>query len=212
MADELEASGDVEHFVDAWLRGPMFARLVRGCGSRARRSDCRNTASGLASSLRLCGTGTQEPLWDRLPTLASAVLALAGIGRHPLRRARAPGGPPRAARRGVAGPGWRSRRPPGPARAGRPDRASLARRGSSRPHLTGCRGRPHSSSPIVRRAPARIWRRAVVPEHREQGPSLFVAEGQAERGDGERRRRRGPAATRAGSRRGPRWRAPRQSR
>ena len=38
----------------------------------------RNSASGLASSLRLCGTGTQEPLWDRLPTLTGPVLAMAG--------------------------------------------------------------------------------------------------------------------------------------
>ena len=30
LADELEASGDVEHFIDTWLRGPMFERL--DCG------------------------------------------------------------------------------------------------------------------------------------------------------------------------------------
>ena len=29
LADELEASGDVEGFVDAWLRGPLFERLAR---------------------------------------------------------------------------------------------------------------------------------------------------------------------------------------
>jgi 2-succinyl-6-hydroxy-2,4-cyclohexadiene-1-carboxylate synthase len=76
MADELEASGDVEHFVDTWLRGPMFERLARGDAGRTER--LRNTASGLASSLRLCGAGTQEPVWDRLPTLACPVLAMAG--------------------------------------------------------------------------------------------------------------------------------------
>ena len=38
----------------------------------------RNSASGLAASLRLSGTGTQEPSWDRLPLLRSPVLALAG--------------------------------------------------------------------------------------------------------------------------------------
>jgi 2-succinyl-6-hydroxy-2,4-cyclohexadiene-1-carboxylate synthase len=37
-----------------------------------------NTAPGLASSLRLCGTGTQEPLWGRLGQLGCPVLALAG--------------------------------------------------------------------------------------------------------------------------------------
>ena len=38
----------------------------------------RNTAGGLASSLRLAGTGTQEPLWDRLPALTMPVLLVAG--------------------------------------------------------------------------------------------------------------------------------------
>jgi len=77
LADELEASGDVERFLDAWLRGPMFVRLSSTqAADRGERG--RNSASGLASSLRLCGTGTQEPLWDRLPALACPVLALAG--------------------------------------------------------------------------------------------------------------------------------------
>ncbi len=66
LADELEASGDVEGFLDAWLRGPMFERLAQSNAAwRAER--LRNSASGLASSLRLCGAGTQEPLWDLLP-------------------------------------------------------------------------------------------------------------------------------------------------
>lgn len=77
MADELETSGDVAHFVDSWLRGPLFERLASSdAAQRAER--LRNTADGLASSLRLCGSGTQEPLWDLLPTLSAPVLALAG--------------------------------------------------------------------------------------------------------------------------------------
>lgn len=77
MADDLEASGDVEDFVDSWLGGPLFDRLESS--NAAQRSErLRNTAQGLASSLRLCGTGTMEPLWDRLSTLPSPVLALAG--------------------------------------------------------------------------------------------------------------------------------------
>jgi len=71
----LEASGDLEGFLDRWLAGPLFARLSEGA-DRAERS--RNSASGVASSLRLCGTGTQEPLWDRLPSMSIPVLALAG--------------------------------------------------------------------------------------------------------------------------------------
>ena len=91
MADELEASGDVEHFVDTWLQGPMFERLARGDAGRTER--LHNTASGLASSLRLCGVGTQEPLWERLPTLPCPVLAMAGsddvrFASHALRVAR----------------------------------------------------------------------------------------------------------------------------
>jgi 2-succinyl-6-hydroxy-2,4-cyclohexadiene-1-carboxylate synthase len=38
----------------------------------------RNTAAGLAGSLRHTGTGTQEPLWDRLGLLAMPVLVVAG--------------------------------------------------------------------------------------------------------------------------------------
>ena len=38
----------------------------------------RNTAAGLAASLRLAGTGAQEPLWDRLRELAMPVLLVAG--------------------------------------------------------------------------------------------------------------------------------------
>ena len=91
LAAELEASGDVERFIDAWLRGPMFEHLDPTAADRAER--LRNSASGLAASLRLSGTGTQEPSWDRLPLLRSPVLALAGaddirFASHALRIAR----------------------------------------------------------------------------------------------------------------------------
>ena len=77
LADELEASGDVDRFLDQWFGGPMFDRLSSlEADGRAERG--RNTATGLASSLRLCGTGTQEPLWDRLSSLACPLLAMAG--------------------------------------------------------------------------------------------------------------------------------------
>jgi 2-succinyl-6-hydroxy-2,4-cyclohexadiene-1-carboxylate synthase len=75
-ADELETTGDVERFLVGWLRGPLFGRLSSEEADRAERR--RNSASGLASSLRLCGAGTQVPLWDRLSTLRCPVLALAG--------------------------------------------------------------------------------------------------------------------------------------
>ena len=75
-ADLLEASGDVGAFVDSWLAGPLFERLSDDAAARSER--LRNSATGLASSLRLCGTGTQAPLWDRLPSVRQPVLALAG--------------------------------------------------------------------------------------------------------------------------------------
>jgi 2-succinyl-6-hydroxy-2,4-cyclohexadiene-1-carboxylate synthase len=90
QADQLEASGDVEAFLESWLRGPLFERL----GDQADRSErLRNSAAGLASSLRLCGTGTQEPLWDSVPRIRCPVLALAGtddtrFAAHALRLAR----------------------------------------------------------------------------------------------------------------------------
>jgi 2-succinyl-6-hydroxy-2,4-cyclohexadiene-1-carboxylate synthase len=76
LADRLEASGDVDAFLDEWLRGPLFERLAASAADRAER--LRNSAAGLAASLRLCGTGTQEPMWEELRGLAPAVLALSG--------------------------------------------------------------------------------------------------------------------------------------
>jgi 2-succinyl-6-hydroxy-2,4-cyclohexadiene-1-carboxylate synthase len=96
MAAELESSGDVGAFLDRWLAGPLFARLPDTVTDRAERA--RNSAPGLASSLRLCGTGTQEPLWERLSELTLPLLALAGsdddrFAAHALRiAARAPHG------------------------------------------------------------------------------------------------------------------------
>lgn len=75
-ADELERTGDVDGFVRRWLDNPMWATLPPGATGLDERR--RNTAGGLASSLRLAGTGTQEPLWDRLATLAPPTLVLAG--------------------------------------------------------------------------------------------------------------------------------------
>lgn len=76
LADELESSGDVAAFLERWLAGPLFATLPReAAGMEARLA---NTAGGLASSLRLAGTGTQEPLWDRVGSLPMPVLVLAG--------------------------------------------------------------------------------------------------------------------------------------
>ncbi len=75
LADHVEAVG-VEEFVAEWLAAPMFSRLPPDPGCLAARRS--NTATGLAMSLRTCGVGTQDPLWDRLGELTMPVLVLAG--------------------------------------------------------------------------------------------------------------------------------------
>ena len=75
LADELERDG-VDAFLTRWLAQPLFASLPRDAAAIDDRR--RNTAAGLASSLRLAGTGRQQPLWDVLPALAMPVLVVAG--------------------------------------------------------------------------------------------------------------------------------------
>ncbi len=91
LADRLEATGDVAGFIRDWLSGPMFSGLPEAAAGEEER--LRNTAGGLASSLRLCGAGTQEPLWDRMATLPGPMLAVAGMtdnryAAHAIRLAR----------------------------------------------------------------------------------------------------------------------------
>ena len=75
LADHLEAVG-VDAFLDEWLARPLFAGLDATTAHRSRR--LANTAAGLATSLRLAGTGAMEPLWVRLTELAMPVLLVAG--------------------------------------------------------------------------------------------------------------------------------------
>lgn len=75
LADHIETVG-VEAFVDEWLANPLFAGLTPDSAMRDDR--LRNTASGLASSLRSTGTGTQEPLWSRLSQVDAPVLVIVG--------------------------------------------------------------------------------------------------------------------------------------
>jgi len=75
LARRLETDG-LEPFLADWLAQPLFAGLHESAaGATARRE---NTPAGLASSLRLTGTGSQEPLWERLGELSMPVLVLAG--------------------------------------------------------------------------------------------------------------------------------------
>jgi 2-succinyl-6-hydroxy-2,4-cyclohexadiene-1-carboxylate synthase len=75
LAADLERDG-VDAFLDRWLALPLFRGLAPGAADRDDRR--RNTVAGLASSLRLAGSGTQVPAWDRLHTLTMPMLLLAG--------------------------------------------------------------------------------------------------------------------------------------
>ena len=75
LAARVEAGG-VAAFVAWWLERPLFATLPPEAA--ALESRLGGSASGLASSLRLAGTGTQEPLWPHLHRLAMPVLVVAG--------------------------------------------------------------------------------------------------------------------------------------
>lgn len=63
LARSLEADG-IDAFLRSWLAGPLFASLSAEAANTDDRR--RNDVDGLAASLRLMGTGAQEPLWDRL--------------------------------------------------------------------------------------------------------------------------------------------------
>ena len=75
LADRIEAIG-VPAFVEEWLAQPMFATLPPGAVHRVERRT--NTAAGLAASLRSCGTGAQESLWNRLGEITIPTLVMAG--------------------------------------------------------------------------------------------------------------------------------------
>lgn len=66
----------VPAFLDRWLAAPLFATLPPTASQREDR--LRNTAAGLAGSLRSCGTGVQDDLWPRLEELTMPVLVMAG--------------------------------------------------------------------------------------------------------------------------------------
>jgi 2-succinyl-6-hydroxy-2,4-cyclohexadiene-1-carboxylate synthase len=76
LADRIRSIG-VDKFLVEWLDQPLFAGLPAWARFDDERR--RNTADGLASSLELAGTGSQAPLWDRLPELAMPVLVVAGV-------------------------------------------------------------------------------------------------------------------------------------
>jgi 2-succinyl-6-hydroxy-2,4-cyclohexadiene-1-carboxylate synthase len=75
LAQHLEAVG-VSVFLDRWLTNPMFATLPHNPEGLLLRQ--QNTVAGLASSLRLSGTGSQDSLWDVLETIRVPTIIAAG--------------------------------------------------------------------------------------------------------------------------------------
>jgi 2-succinyl-6-hydroxy-2,4-cyclohexadiene-1-carboxylate synthase len=75
LADRVEEIG-VEAFIDEWLARPMFAGLDAATAARDER--LRNTAAGLARSLRRSGTGSQVPLWSQLGNIEMPTLVIVG--------------------------------------------------------------------------------------------------------------------------------------
>lgn len=75
LAQEIAEIG-VNRFVDKWLSNPLFSGLTST--QEEIQDRLRNSVEGLASSLRLSGTGNQESLWDQLQDLTMPVLVIVG--------------------------------------------------------------------------------------------------------------------------------------
>ena len=75
LADHIEKIG-TSAFIDEWLALPIFSGLSDQTNQRNDR--IRNTAKGLADSLRFAGTGTQEPQWTNLHQLSMPVHLIVG--------------------------------------------------------------------------------------------------------------------------------------
>jgi len=75
LARRIESIG-VDEFLAEWMAQPLFGDLHASPDDLADRH--RNTAEGLAGSLRMAGTGSQGSLWARLRELNMPVLAMAG--------------------------------------------------------------------------------------------------------------------------------------
>jgi 2-succinyl-6-hydroxy-2,4-cyclohexadiene-1-carboxylate synthase len=81
-ASDEELARDVEHrgiepFLRDWLAQPLFATLGADRSGLAARAK-GHTAAELAATLRTLGSGTQEPLWDRLGELRMPIALVTG--------------------------------------------------------------------------------------------------------------------------------------
>jgi 2-succinyl-6-hydroxy-2,4-cyclohexadiene-1-carboxylate synthase len=84
LARDIEVDG-IKSFVNRWEQMSLFesqAGLPMTARAELRRQRLQNRASGLASSLRGMGTGSQPPLWSQLARLRMPTLLLAGELDH----------------------------------------------------------------------------------------------------------------------------------
>jgi 2-succinyl-6-hydroxy-2,4-cyclohexadiene-1-carboxylate synthase len=77
LARDVERRG-VEPFLRDWLAQPLFATLDADAAGLAERAE-GHTAAQLAATLRILGSGTQEPLWDRLGELRMPIVLVTGL-------------------------------------------------------------------------------------------------------------------------------------
>jgi 2-succinyl-6-hydroxy-2,4-cyclohexadiene-1-carboxylate synthase len=77
VADGIEQAG-LETFVRWWGGQTLFAGQPPEVAAAARADRLRNTAAGLAASLRGMGTGTMTPVWDRLHELTMPAVVVVG--------------------------------------------------------------------------------------------------------------------------------------
>ncbi len=81
LASQLQKAG-VEKFVEAWESQPLFAsqqkRVPDDKRDQLRALRLKNSADGLANSLRGMGTGVQPSLWSQLPELYLPTCVIVG--------------------------------------------------------------------------------------------------------------------------------------
>ena len=68
----------IEEVVERWERQPVFATQSEDLRKQQRRGRLSHDPGKLAQLLRTAGQGATEPVWDRLQTLQSPVLLIAG--------------------------------------------------------------------------------------------------------------------------------------
>ncbi len=84
LAHRIETAG-LETFVHYWEQLPMFAGILRRESefvARLHEIRLRNSAAGLAASLRGMGAAAMEPLWDELQNIAVPCTFAAGERDH----------------------------------------------------------------------------------------------------------------------------------